>query len=78
MLASIDIILDAVGDILTVTKAIRATYTVTVNTNQMPIHNQVEIFLLHVSFYSERNFIAGKNTWSNREDPSEIIRASRN
>ena len=68
MLASIDIILDAVGDILMVEKAIRATYTVTVNTNQMPIHNQVEIFLLRVSFYSERNSIAGKNAWSNRED----------
>ena len=41
MLSSIDIILDAVSDIATIEKAIRATYIVTVDIDQMPIDNQV-------------------------------------
>lgn len=41
MLSSIDMILDAVSDITTIGKTIRTTYAVTINSDQMPIRNQV-------------------------------------
>ena len=43
MLSSIDMILDAVSDITTIGKTIRTTYAVTINSDQMPIRNQVYI-----------------------------------
>ena len=42
MLSSIDTILTAVNDLATIQKAIRTTYFVTINTDQMPVTNQVE------------------------------------
>ena len=50
MLSSIDMILDATSDIITIGKTIRTTYTVTTNTNQMSITNQVNILFQLNSF----------------------------